>query len=63
LKVSSDLSRRELAMDKFGHEPLHYPDEVQPDKHKRDRDPEDAKPRRRHGATTDDAEGSESDDP
>lgn len=37
-------------MDKFGHEPLHYPDEVQPDKHRRERDPKPVKvktPRRR----------------
>ena len=34
-------------MDKFGHEPLHYPDEVQPDKHKREQDPKDARPKAR----------------
>ena len=28
-------------MDKFGHEPLHYPDEVQPDKHKHERSAKD----------------------
>ena len=32
-------------MDKFGHEPLHYPDEVQPDKHRRERDPKEKKPK------------------
>ena len=43
-------------MDKFGHEPLHYPDEVQPDKHKRDRDPKDEKPKGGRHDSSDDEE-------
>lgn len=35
-------------MDKFGHEPLHYPDQVQPDKHRRERDPKDTKSKAAH---------------
>lgn len=45
-------------MDKFGHEPLHYPDEIQPDKHRHERDPKEKKPKTRrrsptHAATPD----------
>jgi hypothetical protein len=45
-------------MDKFGREPLHYPDEVQPDKHKHDPDPEDEKPKDRHHPSSDDEQHS-----
>ena len=43
-------------MDKFGHEPLHYPDEVQPDKHKHDRDQKGEKPKDRRRAAADEEE-------